>query len=129
MTKTELEAKIEALQTALNTKTQEQNAYRGQIDTLKKQLEDLNKPKLTPLQFDKLREAIDEAIGNWDFDDQDNYSIDFGIDYDNRINCESFCFDNADDLVHEIYEYVAALFAEAPAPEDEISIQEHLNQD
>ncbi len=129
MTKTELEAKIEALQAALDTKTQEQNAYRGQIDTLKKQLEDLNKPKLTPLQFDKLREAIDEAIGNWDFDDQDNYSIDFGIDYDNRINCESFCFDNADDLVHEIYEYVAALFAEAPAPEDEISIQEHLNQD
>jgi len=129
MTKTELEAKIEALQAALDTKSQEQNAYRGQIDTLKKQLEDLNKPKLTPLQFDKLREAIDEAIGNWDFDDQDNYSIDFGIDYDNRINCESFCFDNADDLVHEIYEYVAALFAEAAAPEDEISIQEHLNQD
>ena len=123
MTKTELEAKIEALQAALDTKTQEQNAYRGQIDTLKKQLEDLNKPKLTPLQFDKLREAIDEAIGHWDFDDQDNYSIDFGIDYDNRINCESFCFDNADDLVHEIYEYVAALFAEA----DEDDNQE--NQD
>ena len=113
MNKVELEAKIEALQTALDTKTQEQNAYRGQIDTLKKQLEDLNKPKLTPLQFDKLREAIDEGIGNWDFDDQDNYSIDFGIDYDGRVQCESFCFDNADDLVHEIYEYVAALFAEA----------------
>ena len=128
MTKTELEAKIEALQAALDTKTQEQNAYRGQIDTLKKQLADLNKPKLTPLQFDELREAIEEAIGQWDFDDQDNYSIDFGIDYDNRINCESFCFDNAEDLVHEIYEYVAALFAEAIAPEDEISTQEHLNQ-
>ena len=129
MTKTELEAKIEALQTALKTKTQERNAYQGQIDTLEKQLADLNKPKLTGEQFDELREAIEEAIGNWDFDDQDNYSIDFGIDYDNRITCESFCFDNADDLVHEIYEYVAALFAEAPAPEDEISIQEHLNQD
>ena len=123
MTKTELEAKIEALQAALDTKTQEQNAYRGQIDTLKKQLEDLNKPKLTPLQFDKLREAIDEGVGNWDFDDQDNYSIDFGIDYDGRVQCESFCFDNADDLVHEIYEYVAALFAEA----DEDNNQE--NQD
>ena len=126
MNKVELEAKIEALQAALDTKTQEQNAYRGQIDTLKKQLADLNKPKLTDEQFDKLREAIDEAIGNWDFDDQDNYSIDFGIDYDNRINCESFCFDNADDLVHEIYEYVASLFAEAECP-DEDSNQE--NQD
>ena len=112
MTKTELEAKIEALQTALETKAQEQNAYQGQIDTLKKQLEDLNKPKLTGLQFDKLHEAIDEAIGNWDFDEQDNYSIDFGIDYDGRVHCESFTFDNADDLAHEIYEQVASLFAE-----------------
>ena len=40
MTKEELQVKIEALQTALDTKTQEQNAYRGQIDTFKKQLED-----------------------------------------------------------------------------------------
>ena len=129
MTKEELEVKISTLQTLVTQKNEELSGYTAQIQRLNDELKDLNKPKLTPLQFDKLREAIDEAIGNWDFDDQDNYSIDFGIDYDNRINCESFCFDNADDLVHEIYEYVAALFAEAPAPEDEISIQEHLNQD
>ena len=129
MTKVELEVKLEALQKLLDEKANEQASYASQIRDLEKQLADLNKPKLTPLQFDELRGAIDEAIGHYDFDDQDNYSIDFGIDYDNRINCESFCFDNADDLVHEIYEYVAALFAEAPAPEDEISIQEHLNQD
>ena len=129
MNKVELEAKIEALQTALDTKVQEQNAYRGQIDTLKKQLKDLNKPRLTPIQFDELREAIETAIGQFDFDDQDNYSIDFGIDYDNRVCCESFSFDNAYDLGQEIYNVIEELFAEATAPEDEISIQEHLNQD
>ena len=112
MTKTELEAKIEALQAALDTKTQEQNAYRGQIDTLKKQLEDLNKPKLTKVQFDKLREAIETGVDQFDFDDTDNYSIDYGIDYDNRINCESFSFDNAYDLTEEIYSVVEELFAE-----------------
>ena len=88
MTKVELEAKIEALQAALDTKTQEQNAYRGQIDTLKKQLEDLNKPKLTMLQFDQLTELVEAGVGNFDFSDTDNYSIDFGIDYDGRIQCE-----------------------------------------
>ena len=129
MTKTELEAKIEALQVALDTKLQEQSAYRGQIDTLKKQLKDINKPKLTPLQFDELRDAIEEAIGQWDFSDTDNYSIDYGIDYDGRVHCESFDFDNADDLGREIYDYISELFAEATAPEDEISTQEHLNQD
>ncbi len=119
MTKEELEVKISTLQTLVTQKNEELSEYTAQIQRLNDELKDLNKPKLTPLQFDELREAINEAIGNWDFDDQDNYSIDFGIDYDNRINCESFCFDNADDLVHEIYEYVAALFAEADAPEDD----------
>ena len=114
MTKTELEAKIEALQAALDTKTQEQNAYRGQIDALKKQLEDLNKPQLTPKQFDAIREAIEDGVGQFDFDDTDNYSYDFHIDYDNRIAIESFSFDNAYDLGQEIYNAVEELFAELP---------------
>lgn len=122
MTTTELQAKIEALQAALDTKVQEQNAYRGQIDTLKKQLEDLNKPKLTPKQFDAVNEAIETAIGQFDFDDTDNYSIDFGIDYDGRVHCESFSFDNAYDLGQEIYNAVEELFAEV---EDD----NQLNQD
>ena len=126
MTTTELQAKIEALQTALDTKTQEQNAYRGQIDTFKKQLEDLNKPRLTPLQFDELHTAIEEAVGQFDFDDSDNYDTDFHINYDNRIAIESMSFHNADELVREIYNKVEELFAELP--EDEISTQEHLNQ-
>ena len=123
MTVTELQAKIEALQAALETKVQEQNAYRGQIDTLKKQLEDLNKPKLTPKQFDAVNEAIETAIGQFDFDDTDNYSYDFHIDYDNRIAIESFSFDNAYDLGQEIYNVVEELFAELPEDDNQ------LNQD
>jgi len=113
MTKTELNAKIEALQAALDTKTQEQNAYRGQIDTLKKQLADLNKPKLTMAQFDELTELIEEGVGNFDFSDTDNYSIDFGLDYDGRVHCESHEFDNADELAREVCERVYKMFAEA----------------
>ena len=123
MTTTELQAKIEALQAALETKVQEQNAYRGQIDTLKKQLEDLNKPKLTPEQFDAIREAIEEGVGQFDFDDTDNYSYDFHIDYDNRIAIESFSFDNAYDLGQEIYSVVEELFAEIQEDDNQ------LNQD
>ena len=123
MTVTELQAKIEALQAALETKVQEQNAYRGQIDTLKKQLEDLNKPKLTPKQFAAIREAIEEGVGQFDFDDTDNYSYDFHIDYDNRIAIESFSFDNTYDLGQEIYNAVEELFAELPEDDNQ------LNQD
>jgi len=123
MNKVELEVKLEALQKLLDEKANEQASYASQIRDLEKQLADINKPKLTPLQFDKLRDAIEEGIGNFDFCDTDNYSIDYGIDYDGRVHCESFDFDNADSLGHEIYEYVAALFAEA----DEDNNQE--NQD
>ena len=113
MTKVELEVKLEALQKLLDEKANEQASYASQIRDLEKQLEDLNKPKLTDKQFDQLQEAIEKGVMNYDFSDTDLYSIDFGIDYDGRVHCESFDFENADDLVHEIYNYVARLFAEA----------------
>jgi len=123
MTKTELEAKIEALQAALNTKSQEQNAYQSQINTLKKELEDINKPKLTPAQFDKMYTAIEMGLETFDFDDVDNYSIDYGIDYDNRVTCESFCFDNVSNVAEEVYNHLAVLFAETKEDDNQ------LNQD
>ena len=127
MTKQELEVKIDALKLSIKQSDDITNNYTSELGKLEKQLADLNKPKLTDEQFDELMEAIETGIGNYDFSDTDNYSIDYGIDYDGRVHCESFDFDNADDLAREIYEYVARLFAEST--KDEISIQEHLNQD
>ena len=119
MTKVELEVKIEALQKLLGEKVTEQTTYQNQINDLQRQLTDLNKPKLTPMQFDEVNEAIETAIGNFEFDNEDNYSIDFGLDYDGRVHCESFQFDNAYDLHREIYEAVERLFAEAECPDED----------
>ena len=113
MTKVELEVKLEALQKLLEEKANEQTTYQNQINDLQKQLADLNKLKLTPMQFDEVNQAIETAIGNFEFDNEDNYSIEFGLDYDGRVHCESFTFDNAYDLHQEIYEAVERLFAEA----------------
>ena len=126
MTKQELEVKLETLQKLLDQKAVEQNTYRAQIQELEKQLADLNKPKLTPMQFDEVSDVIETAIGNFDFDNEDNYSIDFGLDYDNRVCCESFSFDNAYDLHREIYGAVENLFAEAECPDED---NNQLNQD
>ena len=113
MTKQELELKLETLQKLLDEQNASANAYRDQIQELQKQLKDINKPKLTPLQFDELHGAIEEAIGEFDFDDNDNYDMDFHIDYDNRIAVESMSFQNSDELAREIYNKVEELFAEA----------------
>ena len=119
MTKVELEVKLEALQKLLDEKAVEQNTYRAQIQDLEKQLEDLNKPKLTPMQFDKVSDTIETAIGNFEFDNEDNYTIEFGLDYDGRVHCESFSFDNAYDLHNEIYSAVERLFSEAECPDED----------
>ena len=123
MTKLELEVKIEALQKLLGEKVTEQTTYQNQINELQRKLDDLNKPKLTAKQFDEVSDVIETAIQNFEFENEDNYSIEFGLDYDGRVHCESFSFDNAYDLHREIYEAVESLFAEA----DEDDNQE--NQD
>ena len=110
MTKVELEVKIEALQKLLGEKVTEQNNYQNQINELQQKLDNLNKPKLTGEQLNQVRKAIETAVMNYPLDDIDNYSIDYGIDYDNRITCESFCFDSADDLAEDIAQGVEYLF-------------------
>ena len=113
MTKEELQVKLETLQKLLDEQNASANAYRDQIQELQKQLKDINKPKLTLLQFDELTESIEEAVESFDFDDTDNYSLDFHIDYDNRIAVESLTFDNADEVVRSVCEQVYKMFAEA----------------
>ena len=118
MTKQELELKLETLQKLLDEQNASANAYRDQIQDLQKQLKDLNKPKLTPLQFDELHGAIEEAVESFDFDDCDNYDTEFHIDYDNRIAVESMSFQNPDELVREIYNQLEEFFSVAEAPKD-----------
>jgi len=113
MNKVELEVKLEALQKLLDEKANEQASYASQIRDLEKQLKDINKPKLTGLQLDELRDAIETGIDSFDFDDQDNYDMDFHIDYDNRIAVESMSFHNAEELLRVVYNEARELFAEA----------------
>jgi len=129
MTKNQLQLKIDSLKLSIKQSDDLTNNYTSELGNLEKQLADLNKPRLTPLQFDELHGAIEEAVGAFDFDETDNYDIDFHIDYDNRIAIESMSFHNADEIVRVIYNDISELFVEATAPEDEISTQEHLNQD
>ena len=126
MTKEELQAKIDVLETIISDANIENAKHAEQLKTMRKQLEDVNKPKLTPAQFDKIYTAIEMGIETFDFDDLGNYSIDYGIGYDNRVTCESFCFDNVSEVAQVVYNHLEVLFAEADCP-DEDTNQE--NQD
>ena len=125
MTKDELEIKISTLQNLVLQKNEELNDYAAQIERLNDELKDLNKPKLTGSQLDELYQAIEQGIESFDFDDADNFDVDFHIDYDNRIAIESMSFHNADELLRVVYDEVREIFAEAKLPEDD----NQLNQD
>ena len=125
MTKDELEVKISTLQNLVIQKNEELSEYAAQIERLNDELKDLNKPKLTPMQLDELYQAIEQGIESFDFDDADNFDVDFHIDYDNRIAIESMSFLNADELLRVVYDEARELFAEAKLPEDD----NQLNQD
>ena len=112
MDKEQLEVNIAALELLVNETTDKSKDFTAQLEQAKKDLADVNKPELTPLQFDDLYEAIEEGIGNYDFSDSDNFDKEFGIDYDGRVTLESFDINSAQDLVEAIANKVNKLFTE-----------------
>ena len=108
-------AALELLQNETNEKLQD---YRQQISILQKQIEDYNKPELTPRQLDDISEAVEDAVNGYNFDDVDMYDAEFCLDYDGRVSLSSINLNESYRLVERITEKVHSLFKEADAPEE-----------
>ena len=119
MNEIDLKLKIEGLQKVIKEHKADANRYEDQLKETNKQLEDYNKPELTPPQLDAIHNAIEKAVDRFDFSDTDNFEIDYSLDYDGRVQCESHEFINDSDLVEMIVNKVCNLFKEADAPEEE----------
>ena len=109
-------AALELLQSETNEKL---NDYRQQVSIIQKQIEDYNKPELTPKQLDNIQEAIEDAVGSYNFDDVDMYDIELEMDYDGRVQASTINLNETYDLVERIVRRVHDLFKEADCPEDE----------
>ena len=118
MNEMDLETKIEGLKKAIAEHEDFTGTYKSQLETVEKELKDLGKPELTPSQLDDIYEAIESGVNKFDWNDTDNFEIEYGIDYDGKVNCESHEFRNSDDLVQMILEKVSRVFTEAECPED-----------
>ena len=118
MTKIELEVKLEALQKLLEEKANEQTTYQNQINDLEKQLEDYNKPELTTNQLGAIEDLISNAIGDFNFDNQDLYEIEYGLDYDARVFADNINFRDTYELTEAIVQAVTKFFKEVPNPDD-----------
>ena len=114
----ELENKKAALELLQNETNEKLNDYKQQISILQKQIDDYNKPALTPAQLDDITEAIEKAVDSYNFDEVDDYDIELEMDYDGRVQASTIGLNETYRLVERITERVHSLFKEADAPED-----------
>ena len=124
MTKEQLEtnmAALKLLQSETNDKVRE---YQNQIAELEKQIEDINKPEITPMMVDNIHNAIEKAVEGFDFSNNDNYEFEFGMEYDGKVYVESVDLSHTYELTEQIVNNVCKLFKEAECPEDELNTTE-----
>ena len=118
MTKEQLETNIAALELLVNETADKSTDFKAQLVKAKQDLADLNKPELTPSQFDMIYEVVESSVDKFDWNDTDNFDVEYGIDYDGRVNLETHEFRNSDDLVQMIVDKLNELFVEATCPEE-----------
>ena len=112
MNEMDLLTKIEGLEKAIAEHKDFATTYESTLKQTKQELVDLHKPELTISQAEAIERAIEQAVEKFDFDDTENYEINYGLDYDGRVQCETHEFINGDDLVMEIVTKVCNLFKE-----------------
>ena len=112
MTENDLLLKIEGLEKIIQEKNADASRYQDELKQTKQELIDHSKPELTTSQAEAIEMAISQAVEQFDFDDTENYEIDYSLDYDGRVQCESHEFNNSHNLVNEIVIKVCNLFKE-----------------
>jgi len=111
-TKEELEQAVVMYEEALESSKHSVIVDTQDLELAKKDLASFNKPELTGSQLDDINEAIEMAVGNFDFDDADNYNKEFELDYDGRVQLSTLEFENAQELIEAVVEEVHKLFVE-----------------
>jgi len=66
------------------------------------ELEDVNKPVISNKTMDIINDAINDAIENYDFDNTDQYELDFSLDYDGKVQAENINLTDTYELMEAI---------------------------
>ena len=121
MNKEQLETNIAALELLLSENSVKAASFKAQLEKEKQQLEDYNKPELTPADIANIETNVEEAVEGFDFSNTDNYEFEFGMDYDGKVYVESVGLQCTYELTERVVKNVCKLFKEAELPEDDNS--------
>ena len=123
MNEMDLLTKIEGLEKAIKEHNDFSTSYNEKLKQAKQELVDLHKPELTTSQMEAIEGAIEQAVSQFDFTDTENFEIDYSLDYDGRVQCESHEFINDCDLVQMIVDKVCKLFKEVEDDNSQVNTQ------
>ena len=121
MEKHELTREIAKLQLAVESHEEQVKDLSRDLKDAEQKLADCDKPKLTHKQFDDLHRVIENSVENFDFSNSDNYNVEMGMEYDNKVYVESIEFENHADLYEQIIKDVESLFGVTDEAEDTVS--------
>jgi len=119
MNKEELTRQVELLKTSLEAHEEQVKGLNHDLATAKQKLEDCDKPKLTNKQFAKLHTVIETSVENFDFNQADNYNVEMGMEYDNKVVLEHIEFECHADLYEQIIRDVESLFGVTDESDDD----------
>jgi len=102
-TKEMLEATVKGLQDKIGSLNMDLKAKQ-------QELEDANKPVISSKVMDVVNDAINEAVENYDFDNSDQYELDFSLDYEGRVQAETINLTDTYELVEAIVNKVQKQF-------------------
>ena len=90
-----IEATVKGLQDKIGSLNME-------LKDKQQELEDANKPVISSKTMDVVNDAVNHAIENYNFDNSDQYEIDFGLNYDGKVQAETINFRDTYELVESI---------------------------
>jgi len=118
MNEIDLKLKIEGLEKVIKEQQDSADSYKLELKKAQEELEDYNKPELTTFQLGAIEDLISNAIGDFNFDNQDLYEIEYGLDYDARVFADNINFRDTYELTEAIVKAVTKFFKEVPNPDD-----------
>ena len=66
------------------------------------ELEDAGKPVISSTVMDIINDAVNNAVENYNFDNADQYELDFSLDYDGRVQAETINLTDTYELMEAI---------------------------
>ena len=113
-----LEATIKGLEEKLDS-------LNADLRSKQRELADVNKPEMTEEMYDKLRGSVEEGIEKFDFNDSNNYDIEYELDYDGRVNASSIELNDTHNLVESIMDKIEKTYK---ITETEVTNATHVEQ-